>query len=166
MMEKKLNDFNLLKKTYDWYYKELTLLGPERNLVQKIVRKSAILSLIYFVYQKKEMIKSYNPKITKTNHAYEEVAKIDSICNARGYNCLIVGIPSPNDVIKKVDLEQKYGFVFNEISWSYPDIENFNASDYDGKTTNNHFINSGHRKFYSFLKKKVDLHLKNSKPSE
>ncbi|MEZ5002394.1 MAG: SGNH/GDSL hydrolase family protein [Chitinophagales bacterium] len=143
--------FDDAQMAYDWCYNELSLLGPNRSIGQKIVAKSALFTAIYFVTNKRKMLRSYNPKITKTPYPYKEIKQIDELCKAANVDYWIVGIPSPNDVRKKISMEEKYEFVFQDVVWHFPDLQNFNLKDYDGKKIDNHFNNSGHKKFYNFI---------------
>ena len=148
----KVVQFENAQEAYDWYYRELTILGPKRTVFQKVISKSSYLSSLYFKISLKKMEESYNPKVTQSEYCNKEVERINEICKSKDVDYFIVGIPSPIDIIEQPNLDEKYGFVFKDIVWYHPDISTFTINDYDGKELNNHFNNSGHKKFYYFLK--------------
>jgi hypothetical protein len=58
-------------------------------------------------------------------------------------------IPSPSDILNRVDLKKKYDFVFGSLPYHFP--EKLLIEDYDGTEDANHFNNEGHRKYALFL---------------
>jgi len=69
--------FGTPQEAYDWYYNNLTLWGPDRSLLKKVISKSALLSILYFARNNLEMVKSYNPKVTKSGFSSKEITRID-----------------------------------------------------------------------------------------
>jgi hypothetical protein len=71
---------------------------------------------------------------------------------SNGAAFIVLGIPSPEDAITQLDMEEAYHTHFVGMDYFFPDLAQFSRDDYDGVETRNHFTNSGHGKFYQFAK--------------
>ncbi len=142
--------FENAQEAYDWFLNHTTLLGPNRNLIERFMGQSALLSSLYFLSHKSAEEAS-DPLMNQYEYSLIELRKIQAICNSKNKQLIIAGIPSPMDAINDVNLEEKYGFSFEGVKWHYPDTKNYASTDYDGIHTRNHFNNSGHEKYHEFL---------------
>ncbi len=145
-----LKDFNTAVDFYQGWY---TLRGKTRNPFLRFFSNSILFSKLYLGIE-------YNVKVwrrRKTGYrppknppfTYQHIKWIADYCSQHGIKLLIVAIPSPIDLRKKTNLNSTYGFCFNEIPWTTPDM--IQKEDYDGKKIGNHFNKKGHRKMAVYL---------------
>ena len=86
--------------------------------------------------------------------------QIQDKCSSMNIELLVLCIPSPIDARKQIDLREKYGDYFAGLSYRFPSITSFSPDDYDGMEKSNHFTNSGHRKWYKFMKREIQEFLR------
>lgn len=148
---------------YNFQINNFTLWGKDVNFFEKGIRNSAVFSKIYLesnILFKKLWWGLSNPKkndrVQLTNQILLE---IDSICKKNNTELLVIPIPSPKDVNKQVNLKESYEALFEGMDYAFPHIEKFNLSDFDGPKAQNHFLNSGHLKFYRFSKEQIQKRL-------
>lgn len=149
------NYFETPEEAYHFYISKYTLWGKDRSIFEKTIRHSVLLSKIYLGISEKRqqfkwMSKNYSKEIS-LQLTTKLLDDIKSTCLKHNIQLSLVAIPSPKDALKEVDLNQKYGRFFKNISHDFPDISLFSKDDYDGLKTSNHFNESGHRIFYEFL---------------
>lgn len=144
------------QEAYDFYLNNFTLWGSNATTFEKIIRPTVSLSRIYLgIKEKIDDIKAWEnnwrvePNYQMTNTLLREMKETTQ---SHGARFLVLGIPSPEDVIKQRDMEEAYGTHFVGMDYFFPDLAQFSRGDYDGVETRNHFENSGHRKFYQFAK--------------
>lgn len=145
-----LKDFNSAIEFYQSWY---TLKGKNRNPILKFLGNSILFSKAYlgiehnirlFRHRKDVYYTPKNPPYT-----YNNLKWIAEYAKANKIKLLVVAIPTPADVRKKVNLKEKYGYCFNEIPWTYNEL--MTKNDYDGKKVGNHFNNKGHKKMATYL---------------
>jgi len=149
-----LKDFDTAMAFYHSWY---TLKGKERSPILRFLGNSVIFSKIYLglefkIKQAKIQKTLYSPP-PNPQFSYKHLKFIHDYCNKNNIPFLLSVIPIPSDVINKVDLRKKYGYVFNELEWTY--LEDLKKGDYDGVGEGNHFNNAGHRKYAYFLDKLI-----------
>jgi len=143
--------FHIPEEAYNWHIQNLTLLGENRSIWKRIIRKSAVLSQLYFHLSIAPKINQNDPVLNRLPYTNMELKRMNEFAKQNGTDMLFLLIPSVNDVMDQVNLWEKYGFAFEGLSWSYPDIKKFWVGDYDGLTIDAHFNNVGHLKYYFFL---------------
>lgn len=156
-----------VEEAYYFYLDNFTLWGKNANIFERTIRHSVVLSKIYLGirYQSKVIPWALSAPqgydgVETTNRLLKE---IDQICTLHNTRLLVVGIPAPNDVKNQDDLSEEYGVYFNGIHHRFPDISNYSLQDYDGEATSNHFLNSGHLKFYHFIHPEIKRELNEMK---
>ncbi|WP_367389507.1 hypothetical protein [Lewinella sp. LCG006] len=144
------------QEAYDFYLNNFTLWGQHATTFEKIIRPTISLSRIYLGMRKKighikerKNKSDAKPNITLTNTLLRAMKETTE---SNGAAFIVLGIPSPEDVIRQLDMEEAYGTHFAGTAYFFPDLAPFSRDDYDGVETRNHFTNSGHRKFYQFAK--------------
>jgi hypothetical protein len=148
------------EEAYHFYLDYYTLWGRETNYIESLLRRSVLLSRVYLILRELyvrlhweittgeiESKEALNNRILREMQA--ETEKVHS-------RFLLTPIPSPGDVSKQKDLQKVYGAYFTGIQVAYPEISHFNLQDYDGKETKNHFVHSGSRKYYYFLRAAIE----------
>lgn len=140
------------------YFEYFSLWGEESSIFEKKIRNSIILSKPYLIWKRNKrnaQIRHQMPEsLERMPYSFQNLDSLKSTANSQGIPVLFSLIPSPSDVESQVDLEVKYGFVFNEIEYFSPD--NLKVSDYDGLSDANHFNNQGHQKFADFLRTLIE----------
>lgn len=145
------------EEAYTFYIDNYTLWSKKATTFEKILRKSVLCSKVYLgikeYYHKARWGLQKNIKddddVKITNALLREMK---ATCSLHDINMVVIGIPSPKDVASQVNLEEKYGKYFSDVSTIFPDISRFSMEDYDGLETGNHFNNLGHQKFYEFMR--------------
>lgn len=161
--------FSNPEEAMDFYLSHYTLYGSNADFFERMIRHSIILSKAYL-----------NARFTRFNNKYRYnneyldkqdqqldlnlnnslVSNIQSSCDEHGVELVFTGIPSPSDVINKVDLRTTYGKHFFGSNLVVPDINQFTINDYDGQEDHNHFENSGQYKYALFLDSLLSDHFK------
>lgn len=154
-------NFNEVKS---FYYTYFSLRSDQSTFFEKLIRPSIFLSRIYLYLKIKFKTRSMRYKRFNTPerppYTYENLRQIQVYCKLFNTRVVFTSIPSPGDVIKKVDVRKKYDFLFNEIQWKT--IDGLTPKDYDGRSDGNHFKNSGHKKYAIFLEDIILKELINS----
>ncbi|MBL4708553.1 MAG: SGNH/GDSL hydrolase family protein [Flavobacteriales bacterium] len=146
-------------EAYQFYLNQYSLWGHNTNWIHRIIRRSVLLSKLYlgtrlWYYRIRWAISSAetDPILVTT----KIIKGIQQECNVNGVKLLVLGIPSPSDAIDQTDLSSTYSPYFKSVEHRFPLISSFSESDYDGPKPYNHFLNSGHLKFYNFIN--LELH--------
>jgi hypothetical protein len=147
-------------EAYQGFMKHYTLLGPDRNLIERAFSKSVLTTKIYLgaILAYKNLRVRYwhvtqSPGDLSLNH---ELSKMDSLSVYHQIPVLFTTIPSPENVQSGEDLNKRYKEYFKEISFVSPSVSEFSINDYDGPNDDNHFIESGHAKYAAFLEYEID----------
>lgn len=154
--------FKTKEEAYSFYLSNYTLWGENVNWTKKILRHSIVFSKLYLgIKEKYAQIKWWinksNNDLILTNNILKS---INETCVRNQTKLIVLGIPSPVDANEQIDLSEKYGKYFHGIESRFPEITNFSSNEYDGLETFNHFNNSGHLKWYRFLKTEIEHELK------
>ncbi|MEM7038587.1 MAG: hypothetical protein AAF570_16500, partial [Bacteroidota bacterium] len=136
--------FDSPEESYTWYLENLTLLGPERSWWNRTFGKSALYTHLYYALEVESKLSPYDPWKNKSPYTSNEISKMVKIAEADAIPIMLMGIPSPEDVLNQVNLKEEYQFVFGEYEWNYPDISTFWEGDFDGISRSNHFNRFGH----------------------
>lgn len=160
---KKLN-YNLKNadEAYAFYLDHYTLGGSNRNILEKTLGYSVILSKIY-LYIEYSIAKREWQKMNVGLHiderqiqqiAYNNLNALRLVCDSAHIPYTIVGIPTPKECEEGTKLKTKYAGIFKDLSWHVP--TDLTKKDYDGESEANHFNNEGHRKYARFLNTILD----------
>ncbi len=149
-------NFHSADEAYNFYVDHYTLKGKSRNLFEKLISYSVILSKVYLTGEhtlaKRRWQKSHPGYTVDANEiAYKNLKSIETVCKDQNIPCLFVGIPAPFESEEGDKLKTKYAIVFKDISWFVPTT--ITKKDYDGPNLGNHFNNAGHQKYADFLTK-------------
>jgi hypothetical protein len=149
--------FKNFKEAEDFYFTYYSLWSDRSNFFEKTIRHSILLSRVYLKWKERRENKRVAAKGVlfdvpeKPPFTYNHLKEIETFCQEKNTPTLFVAIPSPADANNKINLKQKYGHLFNEITW-YSKVSNLSYSDYDGRSEGNHFNNQGHLKFTQFVR--------------
>jgi hypothetical protein len=142
-------------EAYNFYRDHYTLGGENRNVVEKALGYSVILSKIYLLMEHKLAKRAWEKKNAgvhidgnEITHRYLQGAV--NACDSAGVPYLFLGIPAPMEANEGEKLKEKYAIVFKNIEWYVP--YNLTLKDYDGTSVANHFNNDGHRKYAAFIR--------------
>ncbi len=153
------------EEAYEFYLENFTLWHTKVTGLEKAIRTSVIFSKLYlgarekyymFSWAKDNYRKGQDVKLTN-----DVLLQMQETCDLDQTKLLVAAIPGPSDVNKQTDLKKKYQKYFSGTNSAFPEISNFNVNDYDGMATSNHFVNSGHRKYYRFLKNEIEKRSEN-----
>ena len=156
-LSKKLNySFKTADEAYEFYMEHYTLRGKNRNLFQKALSYSVIVSKLYIFIEHKIKLHEWNKmnpglKIDVDKITYDHVKNMQACCDSVSIPCLFTLIPAPTEAIEGKALNTKYKNFFKEVTYYSP--ENLTLADYDGADLANHFNNKGHKKYAAFLTK-------------
>ena len=156
-LSKKLNySFKTADEAYDFYMEHYTLRGKNRNLFQKALSYSVIISKLYIFMEHKIKLNEWNNMnrdliIDVDKITYDHVKNMQACCDSVSIPCLFTLIPSPTEAKEGKALNAKYKNYFKEIPYYAPD--HLTEADYDGADMSNHFNNQGHQKYADFLTK-------------
>lgn len=159
-LSKKLNySFKTAEEAYEFYMENYTLRGKNRNMFQKALSYSVIISKLYIFVEHKIKLQEWNkmnPGMTVDVDmiTYNHIKNIQACCDSVSVPCLFTIIPMPTEGIEGKSLNSKYKNFFREIPYYIP--ENFTQEDYDGTGVANHFNNTGHKKYAEFLKNVIE----------
>lgn len=160
--------FESAGEAYQFYLDHYTLWGKNATLLERLIRKSIIASKLYIPYMQKELeekkfdfYKKYNKLSDDVANTVAPLKEIKKVCEENNTALLILGIPSPLDAIKQESLSEQYAKYFEKakVTYAFPDISEYSIDDYDGPETRNHFLNSGHFKFYQFTESALNEYL-------
>ena len=130
------------------YLDYFSLWGEEATFFEKTIRYSVILSRPYMKWKTRkrfEEIKHQMPDLSgKLPYSKQNLETLSAVGDKHHIPVLYSLIPSPSDVQSKLDLREKYGFVFGGLNYEVP--TDLIIEDYDGLTDANHFNNLGHKK--------------------
>ena len=152
------NEFSYVLKTpeeaYQFYMRQYTLRGDNRNYFQRILSHSVIFSKIYLLiehkYKEWKWVKNHPKlKVDVNELTHVHMRSIQQDCDAAEVPCVFVGIPAPAETEEGSALTGKYKHLFQEVPYIVPSY--FKFSDYDGKDISNHFNNTGHVKYAHYL---------------
>ncbi len=144
-------------KTFDeakaHYFKYFSLWSDESTFFERTIRYSVIFSRPYLKWKTRvrfEEIKHQMPKkLDNMSFSKENLEKLSVFSKKHNIPVQYALIPSPSDILNRVDLKKKYDFVFGSLPYHFP--EKLLIEDYDGTEDANHFNNEGHRKYAMFL---------------
>jgi len=162
-LSQKLN-YNLktADEAYTFYMNHYTLSGSNRNIIEKAIGYSVILSKIY-LYIEYSIAKRRWQKKNAGMHidenqinqiSYNNLNNIRRVCDSAHIPLTIAGIPAPKECEEGAALKSKYKGIFRDIPWHVPSY--LTHDDYDGMSEANHFNNQGHQKYAVFLKTILD----------
>lgn len=152
-------------KTFDeaksHYFKYFSLWSDQSNFFEKTIRYSVILSRPYMKWKTSrrfEEIKHQMPaKVDRMPYSKENINTLFNFAAKEKIPVQFTLIPSPPDLIKKIDLRKKYNFVFGQLNYAV--LNDLILEDYDGLENGNHFNNQGHRKYATFLTTLIEAKL-------
>lgn len=151
-------NFNEAKAHYFEYF---SLWSDRSTALEKTIRNSIILSRPYLKWKTRvrfEEIKHQMPKkLDNMPFSSENLKKLFTFSKGQNIPVQYTLIPSPSDVLNRVNLRKKYNFVFGGIPYSVP--EKLVIDDYDGVEDANHFNNKGHRKYANLLSTLIETKL-------
>lgn len=154
------------EKAYQFYIKNYTLWSDNVSLVEKLIRRSVLMSKMYLgVREKAHMaswaIKSYElgQDVHITNALLTDIAEF---CHDNQTQLLISCIPAPKDVKRKVVMEEKYAPYFEGVEHVCASTNLFSVTDFDGMASSNHFNDSGHAKYANFLQSHINDELQHT----
>lgn len=132
--------------------------------MEKLIRNSILFSKIYlgikeYNQKRKWSIKHLSPVQHDVEITHRLLLELEAACNDNNTELLITTIPSPIDVDDQENLKEKYGKYFKDLPAVFPDISLFETTDFDGMETGNHFNNTGHKKYYSFIREQINKRL-------
>jgi glycosyltransferase involved in cell wall biosynthesis/lysophospholipase L1-like esterase len=144
------------------YFEYFSLWSDDANLVEKMIRYSVILSRPYLKYKTKkrfEEIKYQMPaKLDHMPYSRQNLDALSKCADLQNIPVQFALIPSPSDISLKLNLRQKYDFVFGKNPYNVP--LKLSMSDFDGAADGNHFNNQGHRKYAAFLRRLIEDRIK------
>ena len=151
--------FKTPMEAYDFYLNHYTLLGQERNSVEKIFSYSVLFSKLYLFMEHKVAKWKWEKQHVKQHLDVASITprilqKIEFDCREANVPCLFVGIPAPKEAKNLKKFRKKYSSILETFRCKVP--ENIKPDDYDGKLISNHFNNQGHLKYAKFLKELLD----------
>lgn len=152
-------------KTFDeaksHYFEYFSLWSDQSNFFEKTIRYSVIFSRSYLKWKTSRRfheVKDQMPKkLDQMPYSNENLNVLYDRAKKEGIQVQFALIPSPPDLIQKVNLREKYNFVFGQLNYEVP--KNLRLEDYDGLENGNHFNNQGHRKYAAFLATLIDAKL-------
>lgn len=159
-LSQKLNySFKTAEEAYQFYIDKYTLIGKNRNWVEKVFSYSVICSKLYLYIEHRNARKLWESKGIVYNWdgfdiAHKRLSVIKKIADSLQIKALFVGIPSPEEASNNENLKEKYKTLFKELEWHVP--TNLTKDDYDGMNISNHFNNTGHKKYATFLKQLIE----------
>ena len=157
-------NFEGAKKFFYTYY---SLNSEDATWYEKVIRKSIIFSRIYLYIRLRRASSKHQEKYPvnrdpyaqyKPPFTYQHLKEIERFCLENNTPVLFTAIPSPEHIINGEDLKRKFHHLFEDLRWDC--VSGIVPEDYDGKKHSNHFIDSGHRKYATFLKQKMEEVLK------
>lgn len=149
--------FKSAQEAHDFFANEYSMFGPDRLLTTRLFGHSALFTALYlgpkFLYLRsanEENWKEPLPNGIATRH----LAEIRQICKLADVQVEFIGLPSPVDVIHKVDLRARYGYMIEEIR--FPDLDKLSAEGFDGEEQWDHMNNKGHEKIANWLRRELN----------
>ncbi|MDG1332098.1 MAG: glycosyltransferase [Crocinitomicaceae bacterium] len=143
------------------YFEYFSLWSDESSFFEKTIRYSVILSRPYLKLKTKRRFKEIEHQMPESMermpYSQQNLDSLNSTALSLEIPVVFSLIPSPSDVQTKLNLEKKYDFVFDELSYSFP--SGLKAEDYDGLQDGNHFNNQGHQKYADFLATLIEAKL-------
>lgn len=159
-LSQKLNySFKTADEAYQFYIDKYTLTGKDRNWIEKAFSYSVICSKLYLYIEHRNARKLWESKGITYNWdgfdiAHKRLSVIKKIADSLEIKTVFVGIPSPEEASNNENLKEKYKTLFKEIEWDVP--TNLTKEDYDGMNISNHFNNTGHKKYATFLEQVIE----------
>ena len=147
--------FDSEQEVMDWYVQHYTLLGPDQSLIERWLGKTALGTNIYLPLRLRWSEKQNNSRENKEFYTKNELQKLIEICETNSVPLKMFAIPSKEDAVENLNLEEKYGFVFSGLDVVFPKQGDFVAGDYSESKINTHFNNHGHRKFAEIVHQKL-----------
>jgi len=157
-------NFEGAKKFFYSYY---SLNSEDATWYEKIIRQSIIFSRIYLYvglrsaeieFREKQPNRNATSAVSKPPFTYQHLKEIQQFCTELATPVLFTAIPSPENINNGEDIKRKYHHLFEDLTWE--SVSGIVPEDYDGKKRSNHFIDSGHRKYATFLKQRIEEVLK------
>ncbi|MEM9022779.1 MAG: SGNH/GDSL hydrolase family protein [Bacteroidota bacterium] len=148
------------EKAYAHYLNNYTLFGSEAGWFQRSIRQSVLFSQLYLRgrngwHTLEWAYREYHSGLPE--HATNQrLHAIQKVCSQHGIPMLVVPIPAPADAARQQALGPIYNAYFTGINCVFPDIRDFDVSDYDGPDKSNHFNDRGHRHYFHALERVVD----------
>jgi len=143
--------FDSPQESYDWQFKQMTLLDEDEPWLNRQIGKSALFTQLYYQLMVAPKVRQNDPKIHQLPHSANEISKMVGIAQSYDTDIMLMGVPGPVDVENQVDLKEEYQFLFGDFEWNYPDLTTFWKGDYDGPANSNHFNRFGYLKYYLYL---------------
>ena len=155
--------FDNWQEARSFYLKYYTVCGSRTSTFEKyVIKPSSIVSLLYYfprgfekLNNRKKALNSFTPiSLEESRITYNYLKEIKSMCDSLEVDFLLVGIPTIKDIGKnKEQLDAFYRRMLEDLVIHIP--TNIKEEDFVNQI-NDHFVNSGHQKFASFLLPVID----------